>query len=49
MEDRQSPETKLDAVRARQGVTGHNARYVLVFGVALVVLAFLAVAIFVRP
>lgn len=27
-------------VRARQGVTGHNARYVLGFGIATVVIAF---------
>jgi hypothetical protein len=29
--------------RARQGVTGHNVRYVLVFGLAGVVLAFILI------
>jgi len=28
------------APRARQGVTGHNVRYVLAFGIAAVVVAF---------
>jgi hypothetical protein len=35
--------------RARQGVTGHNVRYVLFGSLALVVIAFIAVAIFMRP
>jgi len=34
-------ETVLNTVQARQGVTGHNVRYVLAFGLAGVVLAFL--------
>jgi hypothetical protein len=29
--------------RARQGVTGHNVRYVLAFGIAAVVVAFVIV------
>jgi hypothetical protein len=35
--------------RVRQGVTGHNVRYVLFFGTALVVIFFIAIAIFMRP
>jgi hypothetical protein len=31
------------ATRARQGVTGHNVRYVLVFGTVGVIVAFCAV------
>jgi hypothetical protein len=31
------------ASRARQGVTGHNARYVLGFGLAAVIVAFVIV------
>ena len=34
--------------RARQGVTGHNVRYVLIFSLALVVIAFLGVALFMK-
>lgn len=30
-------------IEARQGVTGHNVRYVLLFGLAAVVLAFAAI------
>ena len=33
----------LSKIRARQGVTGHNVRYVLGFGLAAVVIAFVAV------
>jgi hypothetical protein len=33
----------LPSVRARQGVTGHNGRYVLGFGLAAVILAFIVV------
>jgi hypothetical protein len=29
-----------ETTRARQGVTGHNVRYVLVFGLAGVIIAF---------
>ena len=31
---------ELDTTRARQGVTGHNVRYVLVFGLIGVVIVF---------
>ena len=35
--------------RVRQGVTGHNVRYVLFGSMALVVIAFAAIYIFMRP
>jgi hypothetical protein len=44
-----SAETKtpvLDTVAARQGVTGHNVRYVLLFGLVAVIVAFAAVLAF---
>ena len=49
MTDDQSRRTEISQTRARQGVTGHNVRYVLIFGVALVVIAFLAVALLMKP
>jgi hypothetical protein len=36
-------EPVVPAVRARQGTTGHNVRYVLGFGLAAVVIAFVVV------
>jgi hypothetical protein len=33
----------IPATQARQGVTGHNVRYVLAFGLAAVIVAFLIV------
>lgn len=36
-------EPVIPAQRARQGVTGHNVRYVLGFGMAAVVVAFVVV------
>ncbi|HTP91838.1 MAG TPA: hypothetical protein VMJ52_08895 [Xanthobacteraceae bacterium] len=36
------PRTVVPTDRARQGVTGHNVRYVLGIGLAAVVIAFLA-------
>ena len=36
----------LDKVAARQGVTGHNVRYVLLFGLVAVIVAFAAVMAF---
>ena len=33
--------------RARQGVTGHNVRYVLGFGIAAVIVAFIVVYLYV--
>ncbi len=38
----------LKPTEARQGVTGHNVRYVVTIGVILVVIAFIAIAIFAR-
>lgn len=38
----EEPETRLRTDKARAGVTGHNVRYVLAFGLAGVVLAFAA-------
>ena len=36
----------LDKVRAREGVTGHNVRYVLGFGLAAVIIAFAIILFF---
>ena len=33
-------------VEARQGVTGHNVRYMLWFGVAAIIIAFAAIYLF---
>jgi hypothetical protein len=38
----EEPETKLPTNKARSGVTGHNVRYVLGFGLAGVIVAFAA-------
>jgi hypothetical protein len=38
--------TILDKVDARQGVTGHNVRYVLLFGLLGVIVAFTAILAF---
>ena len=35
--------TVVPATRARQAVRGHNARYVLVFGLAAVIIVFVAI------
>jgi uncharacterized oligopeptide transporter (OPT) family protein len=40
------PQATVTAPRARQGVTGHNVRYVLIFGVAAVIVAFIIVYLF---
>jgi hypothetical protein len=37
---RTRPHGALPTVRARQGVTGHNVRYVLVFGIAGAIICF---------
>ena len=39
------PQTKT-TVKTRGGVTGHNVRYVLAFGLAGVIIAFLVIAIY---
>jgi len=38
-----SREPTIPGARTRQGVTGHNVRYVLGFGLAAVVIAFLVI------
>jgi hypothetical protein len=42
-EDRDIEHPVVTAPRARQGVTGHNVRYVLGFGVAAVIVCFVIV------
>jgi hypothetical protein len=37
---------KLSETRARGGVTGHNVRYVLAFGLVGVIIAFIALGIY---
>ena len=41
--DNRSPEYKEPSVRARQGVIGHNVRYVLGFGLVAIVVAFIII------
>ena len=41
--ERQTQQPVVSTQQARQGVTGHNVRYVLGFGTAAVILAFIAV------
>jgi hypothetical protein len=41
--DRQTAPQQIATPRARQGVTGHNVRYVLGFGIAGIVVAFIIV------
>jgi hypothetical protein len=42
-----SPQSPIKAtVRSRGGVTGHNVRYVLAFGLGGVILAFIVIAIY---
>jgi hypothetical protein len=45
---RETDETPLilDKVDARQGVTGHNVRYVLGFGLAAIIIAFAVILYF---
>jgi hypothetical protein len=38
-----APSATIPAPRARQGVTGHNVRYVLGFGLVGIIVAFLVV------
>jgi hypothetical protein len=42
-DQKSSAQSATSTVRARQAVTGHNVRYVLGFGLAAVVIAFLVV------
>jgi hypothetical protein len=39
----QASTTAVPAVRARQGVVGHNVRFVLGFGLAAIIIAFLVI------
>jgi hypothetical protein len=41
------PQFDSSTTRARQGVTGHNVRYVLGFGIAAVIVAFIVVYLYV--
>lgn len=41
--------TRANENRIRGGVTGHNARYVLMVSIAIVVVAFVAIYFFMRP
>jgi hypothetical protein len=41
--DRRTSQDKVSDVRARAGVTGHNVRYVLGFGLVGVIVAFVIV------
>jgi hypothetical protein len=43
MQQRPSGQTVETAVEARQGVTGHNVRYVLAFGTGGAILAFVII------
>ncbi len=49
MSDERPVVTESNKDRIRQGVTGHNVRYVLIVGIALVVIAFVAIAALMRP
>ena len=40
------PQTVVTTREARQGVTGHNVRYVLLFGLVAVIVAFAAILAF---
>ena len=41
--DQRAPQTAVPTPQARQGVTGHNVRYVLGFGLLAVIVAFVIV------
>ena len=42
----QTPLIKKNTIRTRGGVTGHNVRYVLAFGLAGIVIAFIVIRLF---
>jgi len=42
----QPPPVIKSTVRARGGVTGHNVRYVLAFGLAGVIIAFIVIGLY---
>jgi Flp pilus assembly protein TadB len=41
--------TEANKTAVRAGSTGHNVRYVLIASCALVIIAFIAIALFVKP
>jgi CHASE3 domain sensor protein len=41
--------TEANKEAVRQGSTGHHVRYVLIVGCALVIIAFIAISVFMRP
>ena len=49
MSDERPVVTEGNEDRVRQGVTGHNVRYVVIIGCALVIVAFVLIAALVRP
>jgi hypothetical protein len=49
MSDERPIVTEGNKDRLRQGVTGHNVRYVVIFSCALVIIAFAIIAALVRP
>lgn len=49
MSDERPVVTKDNEDRIRQGVTGHNVRYVVIVSVALVIVVFIMVAVIFRP
>ena len=42
----QTPPIKKNTIRTRGGVTGHNVRYVLAFGLAGIIIAFAIVGLY---
>jgi hypothetical protein len=46
MVDKKNTPTIETATEARSGVTGHNVRYVLAFGLAGVIIAFLIIGLY---
>ena len=40
--------TRANQARVRAGATGHNVRYVLIISIAIVVVAFIAIYLFMR-
>ncbi len=49
MSDERPVVTEDNEDRIRQGVTGHNVRYVVIVSVALVIVVFVVVAVIFRP
>jgi len=42
----QTPPIKKNTIRTRGGVTGHNVRYVLAFGLAGIIIAFIVIRLY---